>query len=69
MHSFKKTDRVRHKLGGPVMMVYVVLDGPLLSCEWWVGQELRREKFVPEVLELADEMAARSRQAQTHAIR
>ena len=53
----------------PFEKVYVVLDGPLLSCEWWVGQELRREKFVPEVLELADEMAARPRQAQTHAIR
>ena len=60
--SFKKGDRVRHRLGGPHMMVSGIckalaqggtVDG--INCEWWAGADLKRETFAPEVLTLEDD--------------
>ncbi len=49
--KLKTGDQVRLQVGGPVMTVCSAFDPLNVSCQWFVGRELREDTFATESLE------------------
>jgi uncharacterized protein YodC (DUF2158 family) len=48
MGKYEKGDLVRLKSGGPTMVVTHLHDGGIYSCDWFVGEEIKKGDSFPE---------------------
>jgi uncharacterized protein YodC (DUF2158 family) len=54
MSQYKTGEQVRHKSGGPLMIVDTIRGNGTLICKWWNGKVFECDTFAPESLLSAD---------------